>query len=96
MKLVIEPLEEYDRYIKYVVKDGKVIYIDFLQGIGDDTFKELSELKLRTNLILEIYQTLIAQEKYLESGIKNFKLIHKINYAIELYCTAFIYQEIEY
>lgn len=94
MKLVIVPIEEGDRYIKYVTENGKVVHIDFLQGICVSTFLELSERDLTPNPIIDIYNRVLEQQTYLTANVSEMKKIYKINYAIELYIMAYIFQEL--
>ena len=94
MKLVIVPIEEGDRYIKYVTENGKVVHIDCLQGICVSTFLELSERDLTPNPIIDIYNRVLEQQEYLTANVSEMKRIYKINYAIELYIIAYIFQEL--
>ena len=94
MKLRIVPVEGWDRYIKYVTENGKVVHIDFLQGMCDCTVQALAERDLTPNPIIDIYNRVLEQQEYLTANVSEMKRIYKINYAIELYIIAYIFQEL--
>jgi hypothetical protein len=93
MKIIIEVLEDYDRVIKYRVENGKVVFIDFLQGTDEPTIADLMQRDFEKNPIIDIYNNLIGQEVFLSSKISEYKRKYKINHAIELYIIAYIFQE---
>lgn len=94
MKLRIVPVEAGDRYVKYVTENGKVVHIDFLQGMCEDTFEALAKRDLTPNPIIDIYNRVVAQQEFLFTNVSQLKRIYKINHAIELYIMAYIVQEL--
>jgi len=94
MKIIIEVLEDYDRVIEYRIEKGIVVHIDFMQGAFDlYTIEDLRKKDFENNPIIDIYNNLIGQEKFLSSKVSEYKLKYKINHAIELYIIAYIIQE---
>ena len=90
MKIIIKTIPSYDRVIKYVVEDNKIIYIDFLFGCDTETVDQLMKTDLKPNPIIDIYNRAIDQEQAI--GLIGAKLKWKIMHAIELYCDAYIHQ----
>jgi hypothetical protein len=100
LEFKIKSLPEYDRYVFYVVKNNKITHIDFKQGIDVDYEGDIISTFLEgvndKNPIIDIYNNLINQAHYLENNFQSFNELHKVNYAIELYSIAYIYQIIKY
>ena len=84
--------EDYDRLIKVVYEGDKLKHIDFMQGTDAQTFDSLCNSKGGNKEVKEILRRLIDSENFLENGFKDLLIEYKYNYAVELYCNAFIYQ----
>lgn len=85
-------IEDYDRLIKVVFKNGYVKHIDFMQGTDGATFESLLNHKGGNKQIKRILKTLTDNQDFVENGFKELDVAYKFNYAVELYCNAYIYQ----
>lgn len=83
-------IEDYDRLIKVVTKNGYVKHIDFSQGTDSATFESLLNDKGGNKQIKRILKTLVNNQ--VDNGFKELTVEYKFNYAVELYCNAYIYQ----
>lgn len=97
----VKTLRDFDRYVFYVVKDNKITYINYCQGIcsqeyEDDIVNIFLEGVNEKNPIIDIYNNLIKNVQNLDNGVQYFDELNKVNYAIELYITAYDYQIIKY
>ncbi len=99
-QIIITGVKEYDRNIFYIKEDNKIIHIDYLQGLGGygDDYQLIQEFirQQQQNEIINIYNRLLQNEKYIENNVKYFDEVNKINYAIELYEIAYNNQYIQY
>lgn len=92
-KLIIEKVENYDRYIKYELLNGEVVSIDFLQGTSLDVYEDLVNRNNKGKKIMKIYNTINDYHKLLEQDIDiniDISLSDKINHAIELYIDRYV------
>jgi hypothetical protein len=97
----IKTLLSFDRYVFYVVKDNQITHIDYYQGIAsqeheNDIVNIFLEGVNDKNPIIDIYNNLIKNMNNLDNGVQYFDELNRINYAIELYITAYDYQIINY
>ena len=90
----IHEIQENDRYVLIAKEKGKVIDIDFYQGLTQDSIDKLSNKNKPVNThILEIFERLINNSEYKCFNTKFKDEIAMANYACELYVDAFITQE---
>lgn len=81
--------KSYDRYILITDEDGKVINVDFMQGVFKDSLDMLTENIDKVNVhILEIFNRLVADNTRMD---KKATTLEVANEAIELYAEAFIF-----
>jgi len=92
--LKIHEVKNYDRLVLIVKDNNKIIDIDFMQGTCQNSIDELMNTEKPVNThILEIFNRLVENAKY-KSFKTSFKsTIDMANYACELYCHSFIFQE---
>ena len=88
-KLIIEKVQDYDRYIKYELLNNEVVSIDFLQGTELEVYEDLVKRNNKGKKIMKIYNTINDYHKLIEQDIS---LSDKINYAIELYIDRYIFK----
>lgn len=96
-KLIIEKIEDYDRYIKYELLNGEVVSIDFLQGTSPEVYEDLVNRNKKGKKIMKIYNTINDYHKLIDTNkdgsleiSKHITLSDKINHAIELYIDKYI------
>lgn len=96
MKTIIYTIKEFDRII-IVQKDeeNKLINLDFMQGLCDSIRYEQITNREPNKKLIKIYKHLKAFKGH-NPKTKHLDKVNLYNYAVELYCIAFIHQEIEY
>ena len=94
----IVALNEYDRYLFIKKQNGIIIHIDFIQGIylnEEDVINTFIYNNTNREL-MSIYTRLMHNKRSWSENLLNLDEVNLVNYAVELYCVAYIHQYIEY